>query len=66
MRLKRSVSTSFKRAGRRTRSTGRHPLRGLLAWMNGGFYHDGRFADLAAVIDHYDRHYVEPDGGRQA
>jgi hypothetical protein len=22
--------------------------------MKGGFYHDGRFADLPAVIDHYD------------
>jgi nitrite reductase/ring-hydroxylating ferredoxin subunit/uncharacterized membrane protein len=23
--------------------------------MKGGFYHDGRFADLNAVIDHYSR-----------
>jgi cytochrome c peroxidase len=29
------------------------PLRGLFARMKGGFYHDGRFADLNAVIDHY-------------
>jgi hypothetical protein len=21
--------------------------------MKGGFYHDGRFADLAAVVEHY-------------
>lgn len=30
------------------------PLRGLAAHSKGGFYHDGRFASLAAVIDHYD------------
>ena len=23
----------------------------------GGFYHDGRFADLGAVVDHYDRFF---------
>ena len=23
----------------------------------GGFYHDGRFATLGDVIDHYDRHF---------
>jgi hypothetical protein len=31
------------------------PLRGLFTRMKGGFYHDGRFADLNAVIDHYSR-----------
>ena len=30
------------------------PLRGLFVRSKGGFYHDGRFADYAAVIDHYD------------
>jgi hypothetical protein len=30
------------------------PLRGLFTRKKGGFYHDGRFADYAAVIDHYD------------
>jgi hypothetical protein len=30
------------------------PLRGLWTHTKGGFYHDGRFATLAAVIDHYD------------
>src|SRR5205823_2929785 len=30
------------------------PLRGLWAHSKGGFYHDGRFADYAGVIDHYD------------
>jgi hypothetical protein len=32
------------------------PLRGLFVRAKGGFYHDGRFKDLAAVVDHYDRH----------
>jgi cytochrome c peroxidase len=31
------------------------PLRGLWTHQKGGFYHDGRFATLADVIDHYDR-----------
>ncbi len=31
------------------------PLRGLFARAKGGFYHDGRFADLPAVIGHYSR-----------
>ncbi len=30
------------------------PLRGLFAREKGGFYHDGRFASYAAVIEHYD------------
>jgi len=30
------------------------PLRGLFARAKGGYYHDGRFADLAAVLNHYD------------
>jgi len=33
------------------------PLRGLWTHTKGGFYHDGRFATLAAVIDHYDSHF---------
>jgi hypothetical protein len=33
------------------------PLRGLFARMKGGFYHDGRFPTLEAVIDHYDMHF---------
>jgi hypothetical protein len=33
------------------------PLRGLTTHAKGGFYHDGRFADLAAVVDHYDQHF---------
>lgn len=30
------------------------PLRGLFTRSKGGFYHDGRFADLNAVVDHYE------------
>jgi hypothetical protein len=30
------------------------PLRGLWTHTKGGFYHDGRFATLADVVDHYD------------
>ena len=30
------------------------PLRGLFTRETGGFYHDGRFATLEAVVEHYD------------
>ena len=30
------------------------PLRGLSAHQKGGFYHDGRFATLLDVVNHYD------------
>jgi Di-haem oxidoreductase, putative peroxidase len=30
------------------------PLKGLFTHSKGGFYHDGRFATLEAVVDHYD------------
>lgn len=33
------------------------PLKGLFVRAKGGFYHDGRFADYRAVIDHYDSHF---------
>jgi hypothetical protein len=33
------------------------PLKGLWTHTTGGFYHDGRFANLRAVIDHYDEHF---------
>ena len=32
------------------------PLRGLFVRAKGGFYHDGRFATLDDVVNHYDRH----------
>jgi hypothetical protein len=31
------------------------PLLGLFARAKGGYYHDGRFADLPAVVEHYDQ-----------
>jgi hypothetical protein len=33
------------------------PLKGLWTHTQGGFYHDGRFATLLDVIDHYDTHF---------
>jgi len=33
------------------------PLRGLWTHTKGGFYHDGRFPTLAAVIEHYNSHF---------
>ena len=33
------------------------PLKGLSAHAKGGFYHDGRFATLRDVVDHYDGHF---------
>ena len=30
------------------------PLKGLFAHSKGGFWHDGRFPDLEAVVEHYD------------
>lgn len=32
------------------------PLAGLWSHQKGGFYHDGRFATLADVVNHYDEH----------
>jgi cytochrome c peroxidase len=32
------------------------PLRGAWSRSTGGYYHDGRFATLADVVDHYDAH----------
>jgi cytochrome c peroxidase len=32
------------------------PLGGLFAKTKGGFYHDGRFATLADVVNHYNDH----------
>ena len=29
------------------------PLKGLFTHTKGGFWHDGRFANLAAVVEHY-------------
>jgi cytochrome c peroxidase len=37
---------------RRYRTT---PLAGLFTRQKGGFYHDGRFATLRAVVEHYNQ-----------
>ena len=34
------------------------PLGGLFARTKGGFYHDGRFATLSDVINHYNAHFT--------
>ncbi len=34
------------------------PLKGLWTHTRGGFYHDGRFATLREVIDHYDTRFA--------
>jgi cytochrome c peroxidase len=33
------------------------PLAGLWTHQTGGFFHDGRFATLLDVVDHYDSHF---------
>jgi cytochrome c peroxidase len=33
------------------------PLKGLWTHTKGGFYHDGRFATLADVVEHYNTHF---------
>ncbi len=33
------------------------PLGGMIAKRKGGFYHDGRFATLLDVVDHYDAYF---------
>ena len=33
------------------------PLKGLWTHIKGGFYHDGRFATLREVVDHYDAQF---------
>ena len=43
------------------------PLRGLWTHTKGGFYHDGRFPTLAAVIDHDDFIFlVRPEFGEKS
>ena len=34
------------------------PLQGLFTHAKGGFYHDGRFATLGDVVNHYDAHFA--------
>jgi hypothetical protein len=41
------------------------PLKGLWTHTQGGFYHDGRFATLSDVVDHYDAHFALRLSGQQ-
>jgi hypothetical protein len=41
------------------------PLKGLWSHSKGGFYHDGRFATLLDVVDHYDAHFKLSLSGQQ-
>jgi cytochrome c peroxidase len=34
------------------------PLRGLMTHAKGGFYHDGRFPTLLAVVNHYNQFFA--------
>ena len=45
--------TSSRGPDKRYRTT---PLKGLWTHTKGGFYHDGRFPTLRAVVNHYDAH----------
>ena len=44
------------------------PLKGLWTHQKGGFYHDGRFATLNDVVEHYNRSFGLGlgDGDKQA
>src|SRR5438876_474089 len=42
------------------------PLRGLFARAKGGFYHDGRFATLRDVVEHYDQQFKLQLSNQQA
>jgi hypothetical protein len=42
------------------------PLRGLWTHTEGGFYHDGRFATLADVVDHYNAVFTLGLSGSEA
>ena len=50
----RRASRPIARRIKRYRTT---PLQGLFTHTKGGFYHDGRFATLDAVVEHYDKHF---------
>ena len=53
-RRPRSASTTSRPTARPTHTLSHDAARGLFAHAKGGFYHDGRFATLGAVVDHYD------------
>ena len=41
------------------------PLAGLFTRQKGGFYHDGRFATLRAVVEHYNQTFNLNLGSRR-
>ncbi len=53
----RSGSTTSRRSARRTNVTGPRHSKGLWTHQKGGFYHDGRFATLSEVIEHYNQFF---------
>ena len=54
MPLRRSESTIFSRQGAQPRNTEPPPFE-VSTREQGGFYHDGRFATLKNVVEHYNR-----------
>jgi hypothetical protein len=62
-KLARRTCLSRGRTATRFRLQGSHALQQATAssplWTHqkGGFYHDGRFAMLIDVVDHYDKHF---------
>jgi hypothetical protein len=48
---------SFQAERSPTRAYRTAPLKGLWTHQKGGFYHDGRFAGLREVVDHYNGHF---------
>ena len=55
MQAARSESTPFRQTGRPDRKYRTAPLKGVWTHQKGGFFHDGRFATLGDVVDHYDQ-----------
>jgi len=49
----------------RSAYTGPRPLAGLWTHQKGGFYHDGRFATLRDVLEHYNSFFKLGLGERQ-
>jgi cytochrome c peroxidase len=41
------------------------PLKGLFTHTKGGFYHDGRFATLGDVVEHYDSFFKSALTGQE-
>ena len=57
IRRARSASTRSRRTARRPTCTARRLWQVSGAHQKGGFFHDGRFATLLDVVNHYDGHF---------